>query len=107
MCVHTYRYGSYSSTAKTTPSATQQAGKPATVPSAPSYMPSSASYASTASYTSTQEKVIANYIAQKTAGGGGAAGKFAGRKPYNPSNQTVYFCDICKISCASSMVGVA
>ena len=68
--------------------------------SAPSYIPSSASYGSTGSYTSTQEKVISNYIAQKAMGGGGGVGK----KPYNPNNQAVYFCDICKISCASSMV---
>ena len=70
--------------------------------SAPSYTPSSASYGSTGSYTSTQEKVISNYIAQKAMGGGGGGG--VGKKPYNPNNQAVYFCDICKISCASSMV---
>jgi hypothetical protein len=70
--------------------------------STPSYTPSSASYPSTASYNTTQEKVIANYIAQKTAVGSGV-GKFQNKRPYNPNNQAVYFCDVCKISCASSM----
>ena len=70
-------------------------------------MPSSASFGSTANYTSSQENVIANYIAQKTSGTAAGVGKFPVRKPYNPNNQAVYFCDICKISCASSMVGVA
>ncbi|CAI8057322.1 Zinc finger RNA-binding protein [Geodia barretti] len=70
--------------------------------STPPYTPSSASYPSTASYNATQEKVIAHYIAQKTAVGSGA-GKFQNKRPYNPNNQAVYFCEVCKISCASSM----
>ena len=86
----------------------QSAMKPGSS-STPSYTPSSASYPNTASYTSAQEKVIANYIAQKTVvggGGGGGGGKYAGKKPFSTSNQAVYFCEVCKISCASSMVSV-
>lgn len=77
--------------------------KPAS--SAPSYTPSSASFSNTSSYTSAQEKVIANYIAQKTTGAAAVPGaKFGVGKKYNPNNQAVYFCEVCKISCASSMV---
>ena len=72
--------------------------------STPSYTPSSASYPNPASYNAAQEKVIASYIAQKTGGGGGGAAKYQNKKPYNPNNQAVYFCEVCKISCASSMV---
>ena len=102
VCVCTCRYGAYSSGPKSTPlGVILQTVRP--VASAPSYTPSSASFTNAGSYNSAQEKVIANYIAQKT-GSVTGLGKFAGKKPYNASNTTVYFCDICKISCASSMV---
>ena len=75
----------------------------------PSYTPSSASYPNTASYSSAQEKVIASYIAQKTTGGyggGGGGGRVPNKKPYNPNSQSVYLCEVCKISCASPAVSV-
>lgn len=97
------RYGSYGGSVKS-----QSAVKPAVIAvSTPSYTPSSASYATTDTYSSTQEKVIVNYIAQKTGGGGGGGGgggKYPGKKLFNTTNQAVYFCEVCKISCASSMV---
>lgn len=94
-----FRYGAYNSTSK------DFSSKPVSASAAPSYTPSSASYNNTSSYTSAQEKVIANYIVQKTTGAAAApTGAKFGVKKYNPNNQAVYFCEVCKISCASSMV---
>lgn len=59
------------------------------------------------SYTPQQEQVISQYIQQKHQSPSGTT-NFPGRKPQrpypSPQQQPIYYCEVCRISCASAAV---
>lgn len=66
--------------------------------SAPSTAPSASN---AANLTPVQQQVVRQYISQKTQGN-----NYQKKKVYTPPvNPETYYCEVCKISCASALVG--